>query len=154
MQNIKEIQQYNGKVILEAIYGEDSKRYLEELATKKLLDESDGPTGYGHWVRIREEALYVCYPDINDDWVENDYLMSVDKFISQLLTLPRVLLALQKKFCLKLKSEEGYVGIALEPFDVENDKYIIWDLTKETLEEQTEETQLAIAKLLGYNEGI
>ena len=69
--------------------------------------------------------------------------------IGKPLTLNRVLIALQSQeigfldgFLFELE-DKGYDGMMEQMI-------CKWDLTKETLEEQTEETQRAINKLLTY----
>lgn len=141
--DLKQIQEENRKLILETISDGNTNRYLEKLATEKLLDNSDGPFGYGQWVSIFEGALYKSYPDINDDFVENDYLMTIEDFAKGLLTLSQVLLA----FNLKDFPDKEYL-ISLKDKKLIFDDFA-WDLTKETLEQQAPEVQITINQLLG-----
>ena len=140
MKTLQEIQEFNRRKIICGVNGtEDYEEALEELAEDKLLDSSDGPYGYGQWVKIRNDNIIHCYPDANDDFVENDYLMKVNKFASSLLTLDRVLIAIRQ--CgFNADLWFGKDGLF---------KDLSWDFTKPTLEEQSEETQRAIYELLG-----
>lgn len=109
MKTIKQIQEENRKLILEAIHG---CSYEEALTIELESQPSQLP-----W-----------------NWVE------------KIITLSRVLLALGNKvlFC------EGYLCEHLVTNDglIITTNHIQWDLTKEALEEQTPETQIAINKLL------
>ena len=66
--------------------------------------------------------------------------------------LAQVLIAVRK-----LNPNISFVGgdytneMFFKDWDNEESSEVDWDLTKPTLEEQTEETQLSIAKLLGYD---
>ena len=148
--DIKQIQEHNRKAIICAVHGtDDYEEALEREAKIHFLDDSDGPFGYGQWITIREGYIYKSYPDAEDDYVEEDFLDSIDDFASKLTTLDRVLLVLQSQevgflngFLFELE-DAGYNGMM--------ERWICkWNLSKRTLEEQTEETQIAIAELLGY----
>jgi hypothetical protein len=48
------------------------------------------------WITIREGYIYKSYPDAEDDYVEEDFLDSIDDFASKLTTLDRVLFLVLK----------------------------------------------------------
>lgn len=85
--------------------------------------------------------------------------------IGQPLTLDRIFLAISYyskdsfnihkyniigTFMLKDKDKNLYQLMIQDKLDITNIWYIHWDLTKTTFQDQSKETQLAIAKLLGY----
>ena len=161
MKDIKQIQEENRKAIICAVREtHDYEEALEKLAEEVLLDESDGPTGYGQWITVRKDefmkkvVIMKSYPDINDDFVENEYLMSADEFAARQLTLDRVLLVLinVKIYGESAKFLVNSGKIAFEEYDEDGCHHVFmeadWDLTKPTLEEQSEETQRAINELL------
>ena len=71
-------------------------------------------------------------------------IQEFNRIIGKPITLSRVLLAIRERGYF----DDIYFGdeTATLEFDIE---YLSWDLTKETLEEQSEHTQMAIFKLLG-----
>ena len=149
--DIKQIQEENRKVIIMACNPKvrSYEDFIEALAKECLLDNSDGPYGYGQWIKLDQNKLYKCYPDENDDYVENDFLMTVGEFVANLLTLSRGLLGLAYSWD-KIHSCPQYpneIDIYYNDAD-----WITWDLKKETLEEQTEETQIVINELLTKND--
>jgi len=70
-----------------------------------------------------------------------------EEIIGKPLTLSRVLISLKSKHL--IISTAGYVCKRIGDSEYQNICY--WDLTKETLEEQTEEAQRAINKLLKHD---
>ena len=125
--NIKQIQEHNRKKIICAVHNADD--YGEPLR----MD-----LNHNHTTKIKGKLF--------------NYL-SGEEFIGKPLTLDRVLRSLPDT---KITLKKGELYIRYRQFIEENGfirdcfDYFIWDLTKEILEEQTEETQIAVAKLLGY----
>jgi len=68
-----------------------------------------------------------------------------NKFESNLTTLSRVLIAICEIYS---KIEHSPFIDIIYIYDIYGQEKIKWDLTKETLEEQSEETQKGINKLL------
>jgi len=73
--------------------------------------------------------------------------VEIKKIIGKPLSLSRVLISLKSKHL--IISTAGYVCKRIGDSEYQNICY--WDLTKETLEEQTEEAQRAINKLLKHD---
>lgn len=119
MKTIKEIQEENRKAIILA-NNPEAKDYDEAV----LLDIGCS------------EKLAKTRPDLAKDWKGKP------------LTLDRVLLA-SKDF-----GELNEDGCSLHKFgnelhiNFDDGNYIVWNLTKETLEEQSEETQRVINKII------
>lgn len=115
---LQEIQQENRKFILEAIHGCSYEEALKKEYAKKGNNTISVP--------LRE-------------------------YEGEELTLSRVLLALKDKQIGYYDDGLGYIVIKKRLFSVgyyDEVEYICdWDLTKETLEEQSEETQRRINKL-------
>ena len=129
MTNIKQIQDFNRKKIIFAVFDEIIDTKVEE---------------------IRE--LILSHPNFKEIGEAQVDLLASDldlTFTKPKITLNKVLLALERiHFGLDTCEEDvGYIWIYKN--GIYND-WIIWDLTKETLEEQSEVTQIAVAKLLGY----
>ena len=139
--SLEQIQQENRKFILEAIHG-----CSYEEALKKEL-------GVGCKVKIKR---FMSTQDFNEEiFVIDDYCeffnesffkttdshrhREITEIIGKPLTLSRVLLAISKH------GHYDYVWLAGERIDFEFYlKGVSFDLKKETLEEQSEETQRAI----------
>lgn len=157
--SLEQIQEENRRQIIMACNSE-AKSYeeaLEKYATEELLDKSDGPNGYGQWIKIKDDIIYKSYPDENDDFVENDILMSAADFAFRLLTLDRVLLAItsdNSKIAAYFQNHPQIMDIKQHNQD-DWDKIDLsfrWVLTHKTLEEQTEHSQKVINKILMGNE--
>jgi hypothetical protein len=143
--DIKQIQEENRKLILEAIHGCEYEEALfnEIYFGCKLLDTKGNESTVVLWEDESVNFLdhFNCLNCIDEQKFYNYFSV-----LGQTITLSRVLLALGDKvlFC------EGY----LCEHSVTNDGLIIttnhiqWDLTKETLEEQAPEVQIAINQLL------
>ena len=148
--SLEQIQQENRKFILEAIYG-----CSYEEALKKEL-------GVGCKVKIKR---FMSTQDFNEEiFVINDYCEffnesffktidsrrhnEITEIIGKPLTLSRVLLALKSKEDLfNPKRYEICLGTAkLFYYDYSKNIELVLDLTKETLEEQSEETQRGLNK--------
>lgn len=137
--SLKQIQQENRKFILEAIHGCS----YEEALEKEL--------GVGCKI-ILEGSLGIEYTITNTD----TYKISRDQIIEIIgkpLTLSRVLLALKDE---EIGFYDNCLGEVwkeyISPWSGEDRpprlEYVCdWDLKKETLEEQTEETQRGLNKL-------
>lgn len=150
---LQEIQKENRKFILEAIYGCS----YEEAIEKEL--------GVGCKVKIKRffsikdfnEEIFII-DNYCDFFTENlfrtigsSYHNEITEIIGKPLTLSRVLLALKDKEIGYYDSGLGYIEYEKKLFSHDwyyEVRYICyWDLTKETLEEQSEETQRKINKL-------
>ena len=149
---LQEIQKENRKFILEAIYGCS----YEEAIEKEL--------GVGCKVKIKRffsikdfnEEIFII-DNYCDFFTENlfrtigsSYHNEITEIIGKPLTLSRVLLALKDKRIGFYDDGLGYIVKRLFSngwyYEVE---YICdWDLTRETLEEQSEKTQREVNKLL------
>ena len=150
--SLQEIQQENRKFILEAIYGCS----YEEAIEKEL--------GVGCKVKIKRffsikdfnEEIFII-DNYCDFFTENlfrtigsSYHNEITEIIGKPLTLSRVLLTLKSKEDLfNPKRYEICLGTTrLFYYDYLKNIELVFDLTKETLEEQTEETQREVNKLL------
>ena len=150
---LQEIQKENRKFILEAIYGCS----YEEAIEKEL--------GVGCKVKIKRffsikdfnEEIFII-DNYCDFFTENlfrtigsSYHNEITEIIGKPLTLSRALLPLKDKEIDYYDSGLGYIEYEKKLFSHDwyyEVRYICdWDLTKETLEEQSEETQRAINKL-------
>ena len=150
---LQEIQKENRKFILEAIYGCS----YEEAIEKEL--------GVGCKVKIKRffsikdfnEEIFII-DNYCDFFTENlfrtigsSYHNEITEIIGKPLTLSRVLLALKDKEIGYYDSGLGYIEYEKKLFSHDwyyEVRYICyWDLTKETLEEQSEETQRKVNKL-------
>lgn len=122
MTNLKQIQEENRNLILTAIHGCE---YEDKEYTSYFLCECCR--------EIRKSLVSELTPPTPEP-----------------ITLDRVLLALGDKEVEITFYSYKSIAIFDKYKDVEDRSYycIVWDLTKPTLEEQTEETQIAINKLL------
>ena len=142
MQELKQIQEENRKAIILA-NNPEAKSYEEALKMelKKLNNNSTQ-----EYILNGDEVFFINY-ELDDPYDNLEYMSSVDCFESQIITLNRVLNALgnyKREFEItkNIKQWKNYFVI---------DNFTYWDLTKETLEEQSEETQRKINKLLICN---
>jgi hypothetical protein len=112
-----------------------SLQEIQEFNRKKIICAINGTEDY-------EGALKLEY----DKKGNNTISVPIREYEGEDLTLDRVLLALSK-ICGKIITSifEGFLGIKKDKLD----DYIDFDLTKLTLEKQSEETQRAIYELLG-----
>jgi hypothetical protein len=154
MNNLKQIQEYNRKAIICAVHNtDDYEEALEkELRHKGCIIE----TNIGSSIR-KDEVIYfdndfgkntttVLMPNNKISFVETTY--NKPKIIGKPLTLDRVLLAL-KEVDYWIEPYGIIINICYQDSDGICKTLFNWNLEKETLEEQTEETQIEIAKLLG-----
>ena len=141
---LEQIQQENKKFILEAIHG---------CSYEEALKKEEGDfchylyrTNYGEQTIIGDVKSYGYNKDKH---FPNAFLI---KIIGKPLTLSRVLLALKDKQIGFYDDSLAYIVSAGQDYGyyLEDEvEYICdWNLTKETLEEQTEETQREVNKLL------
>ena len=144
--SLEQIQQENRKFILEAIHGCSYEEALKKelgVGCKVLVQ---------HFVYIKEsteiikldedESVGIC--DLTGLYVYTNYGQSkIIEIIGKPLTLSRVLLALPSE--LYYYKSGNWLYIAKPNQDPK--EQITCDLKKETLEEQTEETQRGINKL-------
>ena len=166
---LQEIEQENRRLILEAVHGCSYKEALEkELGVGCILEKAVNAGSYIGWCEIlkyeQDDFLpsLISYGHTLHEWVEpSDWQWG--KFTYQIigkpLTLSRVLLALSKKaspyHMLFLHAIEATYypnpnGAKIGIFDAfDEDKEVAWwELYKETLEEQSEETQRQINQFL------
>ena len=140
MKTIKEIQEYNRKKIICAVHNTDDY----EEALEKELDF--GCKIITSSIEQEELTVYERLSDYVDLTVcENDYdyeSSEIATIIGKPLTLNRVLLALNERSDFRCSIS----GVEIEIFGY------IWDLKKETLEEQIEYLQRGFYKLLGGGE--
>jgi hypothetical protein len=145
---LQEIQEFNRRKIICAVNGTEN---YEEALKKEL--------GVGCEVKIKN---FITNNDFNEEiFVIDEYCdffnetlfrkigsyknSEIIEIIGMPLTLDRVLIAIkQRGYYDDIWFGEGD-NFSLE-FDIKN---LSWDLTKPTLEEQSEETQRAIYELLG-----
>ncbi len=141
MKDIKRIQEYNRCKIICAVHGTED---YEEALKEEL--------GFGCRV-INHLIPFVQGSDIEDDFVdfisdtkyrilthtEPLHINNLKSIIGKPLTLDRVLLA-SEDFWLFNRESKNLLKI---------EDGIIWNLTKQTLEEQDFETQFSVFKLLG-----
>lgn len=164
---LHQIQQENRKFILEAIHGcsyEEALKKELNLGCKVIdkkhrffgeLDPTEMTLVYGNGVDDEEsDALYFLHFRGNPcASFSKQEIRDKDRFeiIGKPLTLSRVLLALKDKQIGFYWDSLAYIWSAGQDYGYyleDNVEYICdWDLKKETLEEQTEETQRKINKL-------
>ena len=155
---LEQIQKENRKLILQAIhccsYEEALEKELgfncEVLARvwrSYQIHRIDNLTCFfdGDYLRFRELVGDICKKDLTDEGLERleEYESArhrIIEIIGKPLTLSRVLLAFSRKI---FKNE-----ISLQFPDFLHVNGFNWNLIKETLEEQSEETQREINKLL------
>jgi hypothetical protein len=132
MNNIKKIQEFNRRKIICAVH--NTEDYEEALKEDEKLFISNTVFSVGNFTYRQWTAPKNAY-----------------KKLGKPLTLSRVLLALRYKQIgffddglIEVIQTNGYYK---EDY---NHHICDWDLEKETLEEQSPETQISIAKLLGY----
>ena len=129
--SLEQIQQENRKFILEAIHG-----CSYEEALKKELN-----VGCKIIVPARVKNYVYTITDEDDFKIGRDQIIEI---IGKPLTLSRVLLALPSELYYYTSGNLLYLS---KP-NQDPKEQITWDLTKETLEEQSEETQRVINQLL------
>ena len=164
--NIKEIQEYNRKKIICAVHGTDDyeaalKMELERGCRVEVWDLYGGSelTIYDY-MRSYNSACFIefennSYYELINCIVakEGKRTVKLNKIIGKPITLDRILIALEKVSNSFIEIGLYANGEIYSLFGTDNlIKICKWDLTKQTLEEQTEETQLQIAKLLGYKQ--
>jgi len=155
MTKLEELQKENRKFIIMA-NNPTAKTY--NLALKMEVENLSFPDGFNFNSQTAEYIL------INDkvysiNWEQDNpydhliYVISVNEFEGYLTRLNRVLIALKGLACnlCLLDVDENYnIFIKLDdPFSDVGSFY--WDLTKETLEEQSEETQKEINRIINSN---
>jgi hypothetical protein len=148
--DIKQIQEHNSRAIICAVHNtKDYEKALRQEGNHCLVCEGSGNQMVQIGLNIRGVQSIPC---------QSCFGLPTGKP----LTLDRVLLALPNYSIFNMLVLENsckirvFVGLDKNIKDVTSKEAsiyeeVIWNLTKPTLEEQTEETQLAIAKLTGYN---
>lgn len=148
MKTLQEIQKENRKMILEAIHGCS----YEEALQKEFNSwdcESIWNTNYGQ-VKLKGDPKYIGY---NREKNHPDCFLV--EILGKPLTLDRVLLALGKQkwwrfaYPLVLGFDGAFCEVWHSEMGVHFSEKFGWDLTKQTLEEQSEETQILLWKLIG-----
>lgn len=126
--DIKQIQEENRKLILEAIHGVS----YEEALEKEF---------FGRIIKLQPNEISIS---------------GINKFLGKPITLSRALIALKEKGLLvdvglsdyssksKFRNESGMLVTLYGDYF----KQFYWELSKETLEEQSEQTQRSIWELL------
>ncbi len=155
--SLQEIQKENRKFILEAIYGCSYEEALEKEWGENCIIEDCILNGseMASWGRVIKDNRHISlYANIDSgkqlefsvNW-DDDFKCTI---IGKPITLSRVLLALKDKLIGYYDDGLGYIVKRLFSNGWYHEvEYICdWDLTKETLEEQSEETQREINKLL------
>lgn len=159
MKNLEQIQEENRKFIILANNPEakDYKEALEMELGNRCAVEIDGVDieyiGILHWFRKRKGGL------LGGDKIQRDDIVHI---WGKPLDLSRVLIALNKTLEKDINWEFSSIG---NKFFIGTNNYNLsilfkdwikerpyWDLTKPTLEEQIEETQRAINKLIKAND--
>ena len=150
MQELKQIQEENRKAIIMACNPE-AKSY-EEALKMELKKLNNNPAR--EYILNGDEVFFINY-ELDDPYDNLEYMSSVDYFESQIITLNRVyrLIALSEKlyqleFWQEIYKTELHFLKMVRYCDARIEESIIfkWDLTKETLEEQSKETQREINK--------
>jgi hypothetical protein len=147
---LEEIQEENRKFIIMA-NNPTAKTYDEAL--KMELEKLSFPDGF---IVNSQAAEYILISDtiyfIN--WEQDDpydhlmYISSVNEFKRYLTRLNRVLIAICEIYS---KIEHSDIIDIIYIYDIYGQEKIKWDLTKETLEEQSEETQKEINRIINSN---
>jgi len=128
---LEEIQEFNRKAIITAC-NPAAKNYDEALELEKL--------NMFCLAKISDQiVLYNC--------VKNIYKKEVLEVLGLPLTLDRVLISLSVK---EIGYKDGSLFEVSYHREIFNHPVCDWDLTKPTLEEQDEETQQEVAKMLGW----
>ena len=163
--DIKQIQEHNRKAIILA-NNPEAKDYEEALEMElkfgcivmdilhQFFGKSD-PTPMELIYDTGDESYYFTHYRANPViQFEKEEIVNRERFkiIGKPLDLSRVLIAASNLEATYYPDSNGLrVGIFNHDKDEKKEFMVMWDLTKPTLEEQTEETQLSIAKLLGYD---
>jgi len=136
MKTIKEIQEENRKII---------KNCLMLHCEKVSLWTDEDLDNYHELSLNGQQQLSSFYQNKTKEIYDNIFGKS------ELLTLNKLLIALEEKSNYLYIDTEGNICSRYDT-DLDYDRSIVrWDLNKETLEEQTEEAQRAINKLLCKN---
>jgi hypothetical protein len=109
---------------------------IQEFNRRKIICEFNGTENY-------QEALKLEYAEKGNNTIS----VPLREYEGEDLTLDRVLLALEP-----YPNNFGIIAGNIARIDRKNQTYnfiCLWDLTKLTLEKQSEETQRAIYELLG-----
>lgn len=150
--DIRQIQEENRRYILEAIHG---CNYEEALQRESISTGGQLIWNKEKYTVIGGSPSPYSIVAVNDlyRWIRKDftkdfiYDLNAKYLLGKPITLSRVLLALESQeigfldgYLFELE-DKGYNGMV--------ERWICkWDLTKETLEEQEESTQLAVNELL------
>jgi hypothetical protein len=146
---LKQIQEESRKAIIMACHPE-AKSY-EEALEMELNNQVPCAVKIKYKGNDREYDRLIFYTlktETNDELVEMGGERIHRKFMSRIiggqLTLNRVLIVLKNEFY--FYKQNNFLKIS--ELNQDPNEQIEWDLTKETLEEQSEETQKEINKLL------
>lgn len=135
---LKKEMEYNCEVLV-MLWGKSLQRYIVD----NLICYFDGD-----YLRFRELVGDISIKDLTEEGLKNleDYESTKHRIIEVIgkpLTLSRVLLALP----IELYYYKSFNLLYITKQNQDPKEHIPWDLTKETLEEQSEETQRGINKL-------
>lgn len=147
MKTLKQVQEENRKFIIMACNPE-AKTYEEALYRESnspdcelIIGNSERRVSGGY---VYKYEIGIGWGDFGYKHVEQGQESFIYKIIGKPLTLNRFLLAIYRA---KLQQELGN-GLLDQVLTIKiKGVYIDWDLTTETLEEQSEETQRAINEL-------
>ena len=154
--SLQEIQKENRKFILEAIHSCSYEEALEKEWGENCIIEDCILNGseMASWGRVikdnRHKSLYANIDsgdqlEFSVNW-DDDFKCTI---IGKPITLSRVLLALKDEQIGFYDDSLGEIWRGEGCFRGDMVEYICdWDLTRETLEEQSEETQRGVNKLL------
>jgi len=149
MKKLKQIQEENRKQIILA-NNPEAKDYDEALEME-LGVGCRFDSGESVFFIFRETMEHLYFSREGDFWIEKlrpEHIKD-HRIIGKPLTLDRVLIAANNLEATYYPDSNGLkIGIFNHDKDEEKEFLAMWDLTKSTLEEQTEETQRAINKLL------
>jgi len=150
MKTLKQIQEENRKFIIMA-NNPTAKTYDEtlemELSKIKTCQHSSTLQNNSYEQLYLDDYKNVYYIDYDhssgDPWSYTEYVGKFEDIIK--LTLNKVLISICEIYS---KIEHSPLVNIIYIYDCYGEKKIKWDLTKETLEDQNEETQREINKLI------
>ena len=154
MKNLEQIQEENRKAIILA-NNPEAKDYDEALEMELESCDIDCAVmvkKYNNCEQLYSEIVFFTNRNPDSTFTAvggKSYKLSrIKKIIGKPLTLERIILSLHSQN-LDMSSHAPIFGLVADTFYFDTTKVLWnWDLTKTTLEEQTEETQRAINKLL------
>jgi hypothetical protein len=150
IKTLQQIQEENRKFIIMA--NNRSAETYEEALEMELLDQIPCLVKIKYNRDENEYDRLIFYTLQNEDGQELVEMgggriprKRVSRVVGGLLTLNRVLIALGEDFCFY---KENKTTLSIAKINQDPDSQIKWDLTKETLEEQSEKVQREFNKLI------